>query len=111
MRREFAGFLLAFLFVLSGTAAAYSRCIDVNHRVDSNTEHDAHSIRCPGVALNANLQRSSAGRSHSVEPGIILTSSSGRTDRVLAVTRCNQNKFAKPFSQQDLYQLEEVFRL
>lgn len=110
MKNKVAAFLLAVLFVLSGFAAAYSRCVDVN-LLDSATEDDTPFIHCPDDALNSTTQMSSSGRSYRGEPGKILPSSTGCTGRALTVAHYNQSKFIKPFSQQDLYRLEEVFRL
>ena len=113
MKSKLVEFLLAVFFVLSGTAAVYARCVDVNHQhqLDAATEHETPSIHCPEVAINASNQVLAPRRFYGGELGNFLISSSDRADFTHDRTRYKHSKFVKRFSQQDLYRLEEVFRL
>jgi len=110
MQRKLTLLLFAVLFVFAGAIVAYSQCAEVAHQLDAGTEHDTPLIHCPQPASTYSAQASSLGRGYSASGKALLSSATSvKTGSGIGYFR--ESTFAKIFSQQDLYRLEEVFRL
>ena len=110
MKRQVVRLLFAFLFILSGSVAAYSQCAQADQQFDSGAEHKAPSIHCPETVSNG-AQISSLGRSYKEDHGETLTGPAIEINSPLAIGSSSENNFVTPFSQRNLYQLEQVYRL
>jgi len=112
MKRQFVRLLFAFLFIVSGGVAAYGQCAQADQRFDSGAEHKAPSIHCPETVLSNGAQTSSLGRSYKEDRGKTLAGSAIEINSPLAIGSSSENNnFVTPFSQRNLYQLEQVYRL
>lgn len=111
MTKDWAAFLLAFLFILSGAFAAYSQCAQAGQHFDSGTEQEAPLIDCPEVASTSSIQTSSPGASYRNVPGKPLTSPKAQASAFSTIVSSRETFLLKPFFQRNLYQLEEIYRL
>ncbi|MDP2604453.1 MAG: hypothetical protein Q8S00_17985 [Deltaproteobacteria bacterium] len=87
--------------------------IECAQHIDSDgvvAEDEAPSIHCPGDFLRSNIQAVSTIPSHSRNLDKVLPSIHEK-DCVISVARFQDHPFYEPFSQQGLFQFEEVYRL
>lgn len=106
-----AAFIFSLLFVLSGALALYAECAQAANHPASGAGHEAPSVHCPDGLLNSSIQAASATQSHSRNSGKVLPILQERIDSVVSVARFKDHPSWKPFSKQDLYRFEEVWRL
>jgi len=112
MKRKSIGLIFAFLFILSGAAAAYNHCAQASHDLDSATEHGTSQIHCPHAVLVSSNQTNLGNRSYSDNIGTTPPSSQLRlAANLFAPWSSKVHLSFDSFSQQGLYRFEEVYRL
>lgn len=111
MKGSFMPLIIAFLFVLSGIAAAYSQCVEGHHRTEVSAEHETPLIHCPDVSLTSNTEIFRLSRGYRDELGKSLVSFSASTKTAPDIAQFRDIIGYKGWSQHDLYSFQEVFRL
>jgi len=99
------------LLILISGQLCYIECAQDIDRDGIVAEHEAPSIYCPDVFLSSNVKAVSTIKPHSRNLDKVLPSIHEK-DCVLSVARFqDDHPFYEPFSQQGLFQFEEVYRL
>lgn len=102
--------IFCLLFILATALALYSECAQAADHVDFGAEHEAPSMHCPDAFLLSNSQAALTIRSHSRNLSEVLPSIQQKFDSLVSVARFKGHPFCKPFSQQGLFRLQEVYR-
>lgn len=104
--------LIFCLFILlSGAITLYSECVQAANHFDLGAGHESPSIHCPDAFLISNIKLASTIQSHSRNLSNVLPSLHEKIDSVVSGAWFKVHPFREPFSQQDLFRLEEVYRL
>ncbi len=111
MQKQCAAVLFSLLLLISGALAVYGECAEAANHLDFAPEHEASLIHCPEVFLISNSQAASTIKSHSRNLSKSIPSVHPNLDNVFFVSWFKDNPFREPFSRQDIFRLEQVYRL
>ncbi len=106
MKRKIA-FLVSLLFLVSGALLADG--IEVRADLDDSAEEEASSVQDLGISLRSN--RSEGFRSRPVRSKLSVKLPRGFHARLGNFLSAGRIKKPSGFSQQELYRLQEVYRL
>lgn len=112
MSKKNATVVLA-LAILLCVVAAHGRWAQAAGQRDFGAEHKDSLIHCSNVCLNSNIHAASTIQPHSEKLHKVLASFDDKIDNVVLVGAWFKDHppFREPFSQQDLFKFEEVYRL
>ncbi len=110
MKRK-AAIVFSLLFLLVGALAFYSECAHAANHFDVGAGHEAPSLYCPNAFLNSSSQAASAIQFHSRSFSKLLPALDAHLGSAVLLFRFEDHPFLEPFSRQDLFRFEEVYRL
>lgn len=110
MKRK-ALLFLSLLFMLSAALAVYSDCAQAaDDHVHSNSESHDPAIHCPDAFLNSSTLAPSVYRPEIKKISNVLVALH-TIDKPVSAPLFKDHHFGELSSQQDLFRLEEVFRI
>ena len=108
MKKIAAVIILVFVFLI-GAGAAHGSC--AANRLDFSAEHESPLIHCPDAFLNSDILAVATIQSHSSEWRKVLPRIHEKEDSIVLVAWFKHYPVWEPFSRQDLFQFDEVYRL
>ena len=113
MKKKYAVFVFSLLVVIFGALAAYVDCSQAATHHDFNADHEAPEIHCLDAFLTSSNQSASTIQSHrrNLSKITIPPTIQEKIDSLALLARFTDHPFREPFSLQDLFRFEKVFRL
>lgn len=104
--------IFSLLFMLSATLAVYSNCAQAadDHFHFSSESHDP-AIHCTDPLVNSSTLAPSAYRPEGKKVSKVLVALHPKVDRPVSAPPLTDYHFGELSSQQDLFRLEEVYRI
>jgi len=112
VKKKCAKVISSLLLVISLVAlAANGECAQAANHLDFGAEHNAPRIHCPDAFLNSNIQAATPIWSGSWNLSKVPPSIHEKIKNIVSVAWFKDHPFREPFSQQDLFRFEKVYRL
>lgn len=99
------------LLIFSAAIAYAADCLEANHHHEYFVEDESAEIHCPPSALHSDIQTVSKFQSRKHSPSKVPPIIDPKIDRIPLYARLHDHPFWERLSQQNLFRLEQVFRL
>lgn len=111
MQKKCIGVLFSLLLLVSWAWAIHGECVRAASHLDSHAEHDTSLIHCRDVFLIVNGVSATAKQFSGRDLRRALPSNCQTLDVIISFVWFKDHPFWRSLSQQDLFRLEEVYRL